>query len=212
MVLAIEIEMIVIGLPALEAGHGPRDAVAESWDPRARSILIDTYREHRAEVTVVPASQDEARFGDALEAETVTVIEIGPVIVDGLGIGMMIDLDAGAAAGAAGETGVGIRIGREHEAGAAVHTLGEKELHEERGAEVETEIGTVTETETETEIETERGGTEVEAEAKAEKERGAAAQGARGPNGIRTSDYNVSCMNYRLVLDGVWDDEALWVI
>jgi hypothetical protein len=30
MVLAIEIEMTVTGLPVLGAGHGPRDAVAES--------------------------------------------------------------------------------------------------------------------------------------------------------------------------------------
>lgn len=162
--------------------------------------MTGTYPEHRAEVTVVPASQDEARFADGLEAETVTVTVIGPVIVDDLGIGTMTDLDAGAAAGAAGETGVGIQIGPEREAGVAVRTIGEKELQEERGAEAEIEIGTVTETE----IESEKGGTEVEAEAKAEKERGAAAQGAGGPSGIRTSDHNVSCMDYGLVLDGVW--------
>lgn len=137
--------------------------------------LIDTCPGRRAGATDGQASRDEAQLAGALEAETGTGTEIGSA--DDLGIGILTDLDAGAAAaaGAAGETEVGMRTGRGCEVGAAAPMTGENGVLGERGVEVEIRIGS--------EIEIGKGIRDagVRAEARAERERGAAAQGARGP-------------------------------
>ena len=144
--------------------------------------LIDTFLGRRAGATDGQVSRDGAQLGGAPEAETGTETEIGSA--DDLGIGMLTGLDAGAAAGAAGETEVGMQTGRGREVGAAARMTGEKGARGETGVEVEIGIGSVRE------IGRRIRDTGARAEARAERERGVEAQRARGPEESKSSGCN----------------------